>query len=137
LLPFVERAAEGDHHFGNLLLRQFLVPYIVGESPRQIIEPVAVNAERVGELLDHAIRRHRHDLLNPRQDFDIVVPPQFASWGAPPPPWYIDALMRHIGEPYYVRLLKAANCTVRRIRRSWSSRSSPASASPKSVRAAI
>ncbi len=36
------------------------------------------------------------------------MPPQFASWGAPPPPWYIDALMRHIGEPYYVGLLKAA-----------------------------
>lgn len=34
--------------------------------------------------------------------------PQFASWGAPPPSWYIDALMRHEHQPYYVGLLKAA-----------------------------
>jgi len=62
-----------------------------------------------GAFLDAAERlQRRHHLLNPRQDFYVVVPPQFASWGAPPPPWYIDALMRHIGEPYYVALLKAA-----------------------------
>lgn len=62
-----------------------------------------------GAFLDAAERlQHRHHLLNPRQDFYVVVPPQFASWGAPPPPWYIDALMRHIDEPYYVGLLKAA-----------------------------
>jgi predicted transcriptional regulator of viral defense system len=62
-----------------------------------------------GAFLDAAerLQRRRH-LLNPRQDFYVVVPPQFASWGAPPPPWYIDALMHHIGEPYYVGLLKAA-----------------------------
>jgi predicted transcriptional regulator of viral defense system len=62
-----------------------------------------------GAFLDAAERlQRRHHLLNLRQDFYVVVPPQFASWGAPPPPWYIDALMRHIGEPYYVGLLKAA-----------------------------
>jgi hypothetical protein len=47
-------------------------------------------------------------LLNPRQGFYVVVPPQFLSWEAPPPAWYIDALMRHEGRPYYVSLLKAA-----------------------------
>lgn len=50
----------------------------------------------------------RHMLLNPRHGFYVAVPPQFLSWGAPPPPWYIDALMRHDGRPYYVGLLKAA-----------------------------
>jgi len=62
-----------------------------------------------GALLDAAERlQRRHHLLNPRQDFYVIVPPQFASWGAPPPNWYIDALMRHEGQPYYVGLLKAA-----------------------------
>lgn len=62
-----------------------------------------------GAFLDAAERlQKRKSLLNPRQDFYVVVPPQFASWGAPPPPWYIDALMRHIGKAYYVGLLKAA-----------------------------
>ncbi|QPC88865.1 hypothetical protein GA830_19865 (plasmid) [Mesorhizobium sp. NBSH29] len=62
-----------------------------------------------GALLDAAERlQRRHHLLNPRQDFYVIVPPQFASWGSPPPNWYIDALMRHEGQAYYVGLLKAA-----------------------------
>ena len=62
-----------------------------------------------GAFLDAAERLQRREaLLRPRQGFYIVVPPQFASWGAPPPAWYIDDLMRHEGQPYYVGLLKAA-----------------------------
>jgi predicted transcriptional regulator of viral defense system len=62
-----------------------------------------------GALLDAAERlQRRHHLLNPRQDFYVIVPPQFASWGAPPPNWYIDALMHHEDQSYYVGLLKAA-----------------------------
>jgi hypothetical protein len=52
--------------------------------------------------------QQRHMLLNPRHGFYVAVPPQFLSWEAPPPPWYIDALMRHEGRLYYVGLLKAA-----------------------------
>jgi hypothetical protein len=50
----------------------------------------------------------RRTLVNPRHGFYVVVPPQFLSWGAPPPDWYIDDLMRHEGHTYYVGLLKAA-----------------------------
>jgi predicted transcriptional regulator of viral defense system len=62
-----------------------------------------------GAFLDAAERlQRRKALLNPRQGFYVVVPPQFASWGAPPPAWYIDALMRYERQAYYVGLLKAA-----------------------------
>lgn len=62
-----------------------------------------------GPFLDAAERlQRRKHLLGPRQGFYVIVPPQYASWGAPPPAWYIDALMGHEGEPYYVGLLKAA-----------------------------
>ena len=62
-----------------------------------------------GAFLDAAERlQRRKALLNPRQGFYVVVPPQFASWGAPPPTWYIDALMRRESQAYYVGLLKAA-----------------------------
>lgn len=62
-----------------------------------------------GAFLDAAERlQHRKALLNPRQGFYVVVPPQFTSWGAPPPAWYIDALMRYERQAYYVGLLKAA-----------------------------
>ncbi len=62
-----------------------------------------------GAFLDAAERLQRRGaLLNLRQGFYVVVPPQFASWGAPPPAWYIDALMLREGQAYYVGLLKAA-----------------------------
>jgi predicted transcriptional regulator of viral defense system len=62
-----------------------------------------------GAFLDAAERQQKHGhLLSPRRGFYVIVPSQFMSWGAPPPSWYIDALMRHEGRPYYVGLLKAA-----------------------------
>lgn len=62
-----------------------------------------------GAFLDAAERlQRRGSILSPRRGFYVIVPPQFASWGAPPPTWYIDALMHHNGEAYYVGLLKAA-----------------------------
>lgn len=62
-----------------------------------------------GAFLDAAERlQRRKALVSPRQGLYIAVPPQFASWGAPPPSWYIDSLMRHEQQPYYVGLLKAA-----------------------------
>ena len=62
-----------------------------------------------GAFLDAAERlQRRKALVSPRQGFYVVVPPQYASWGAPPPTWYIDALMRREGHAYYVGLLMAA-----------------------------
>ncbi len=68
----------------------------------------ALGVER-GPFLDAAERlQKRKHLVSPRQGFYVIVPPQYASWGAPPPQWYIDALMQHEGKTYYVGLLKAA-----------------------------
>ena len=62
-----------------------------------------------GAFLDAAERlQRRKALLGRRQGFHVVGPPPHASWGAPPPAWYIDALMRREGRPYYVGLLNAA-----------------------------
>ena len=62
-----------------------------------------------GALLDAAEKQQkRKALIAPRRGFYVVVPPQFLAWGAPPPSWYIDSLMRHEKRPYYVGLLKAA-----------------------------
>jgi predicted transcriptional regulator of viral defense system len=62
-----------------------------------------------GAFLDAAERlQRRKALIRLRQGFYVTVPPQFASWGGPPPSWYIDALMRYEEQPYYVGLLKAA-----------------------------
>src|SRR5215475_7386980 len=71
----------------------------------------ALEAARLSDaaFLKGAARLQRkHMLFNPRHRFYVAVPPQFLSWEAPPPSWYIDDLMRHEGRPYYVGLLKAA-----------------------------
>lgn len=62
-----------------------------------------------GAFLDAAERlQKRGQLLRPRNGFYVIVPSQFLNWGAPPPSWYLDDLMRFLNEPYYVGLLKAA-----------------------------
>ena len=38
----------------------------------------------------------------------MVVPLEYRSAGCPPASWFIDDLMRHLGQPYYVGLLSAA-----------------------------
>src|SRR5271170_3281513 len=52
--------------------------------------------------------RKRRRLLNPRQGFYVIIPPQNLNFGSPPPASFIDDLMRHEKRPYYVGLLKAA-----------------------------
>lgn len=37
-----------------------------------------------------------------------IVPLVYRDQGGPPPSWFIDAMMRHMGRPYYVGLLTAA-----------------------------
>lgn len=44
----------------------------------------------------------------PKQDFFVIVPAEYHSMGAPPSTWYLDALFRHLGLPYYVGLITAA-----------------------------
>jgi predicted transcriptional regulator of viral defense system len=44
----------------------------------------------------------------PKKDFFVIVPPEYHSMGAPPSTWYLDALFKHLGLPYYVGLITAA-----------------------------
>lgn len=65
------------------------------------LSPIAV--KRAAERL---IAQGR--LVAPRRGFFVVVPLEYKSAGAPPPPWFIDEMMRFHGQPYYVGLLSAA-----------------------------
>ena len=57
-----------------------------------------------------AIRRLKKKgrLVCPRKGFFVVVPVEYRSAGSPPASWFIDELMRYLGQPYYVGLLTAA-----------------------------
>ncbi len=81
----------------------------MGQTVFTVDEAEQALGVRRGAFLDAAERlQRRKALLHPRQGFYVAVPAQFASWGGPPPAWYIDELMRHERRAYYVGLLKAA-----------------------------
>lgn len=65
------------------------------------LSPVAI--KRAAERL---IAQGR--IVSPRRGFFVIVPLEYKSAGAPPASWFIDALMRFHGLPYYVGLLSAA-----------------------------
>jgi predicted transcriptional regulator of viral defense system len=91
--------------FGSYLT-QLLSKGQVWFSAAQALEALSISR---GALHDAAEKQQkRGHLIHPRRGFYVIVSPQFLSWGAPPPSWYIDALMAHEGRPYYVGLLKAA-----------------------------
>jgi len=52
--------------------------------------------------------RQREQLTSPRRGFFVIVPPEYRVTGSPPANWFIDDLMRYMGQPYYVGLLTAA-----------------------------
>lgn len=47
-------------------------------------------------------------LVMPRSGFYVIVDAQHRAAGTLPPEWFIDNLMKHMGRPYYVGLLSAA-----------------------------
>jgi len=70
------------------------------------------DAEREGPPVERkAIWRAQRAgrLVQPRNGFFVIVPAEYRAVGAPPPAWFIDALMRFEKLPYYVGLLSAAS----------------------------
>lgn len=66
------------------------------------------------QISDQAFKHAAHrlslkgSLKRVRGDFFIIVPPEHRVIGALPAAWFIDALMKHLGQQYYVGLLTAA-----------------------------
>jgi len=60
--------------------------------------------------VEAALRRlkERGRIVSPRREFYVIVPVEYRAAGCPPASWFIDDLMRFLGQPYYVGLLSAA-----------------------------
>jgi predicted transcriptional regulator of viral defense system len=63
--------------------------------------PAAVKAA-VGRLLK------KGQIAMPHRGFYVIVPPEYRAIGCLPAEQFVDDLMKHLGEPYYVGLLSAA-----------------------------
>ena len=47
-------------------------------------------------------------ILSVFKGYYLIIPPQYTSKGILPPNLFLDALMKHLGRPYYISLLNAA-----------------------------
>ena len=50
----------------------------------------------------------KKEIIQIRQGFYVIIPPEYSKQGFLPPYLYIDDLMKWLGKPYYVGLLSAA-----------------------------
>lgn len=68
------------------------------------------DTERSFVAAQTALRRLKQQgrVVSPRRGYYVIVPPEYRAAGSPPASWFIDDLMRYLGQPYYVGLLSAA-----------------------------
>ena len=76
----------------------FTLKEVVGYSNAS---PLAIKAA-IGRLLK------KNRIAMPHRGFYAIVPPEYRTIGCPPAEQFMDDLMRHLEEPYYVGLLSAA-----------------------------
>jgi predicted transcriptional regulator of viral defense system len=86
----VDLAARGRHHFTT----QEAAAALSSSVP-------AVRA---------ALRRlkTKGEIADPHRGFHVIVPPEYRRLGCLPADQFVPQLMQHLGEPYYVALLSAA-----------------------------
>lgn len=86
----VELAACGRHHFTT--------------------EEAAAALRRSVPTTRAALRRlkARGEIADPYRGFHVIVPPEYRRLGSLPAEQFVPQLMQHLGEPYYVALLSAA-----------------------------
>ncbi len=86
----VDLAARGRHHFTT--------------------EEAAAALGRSIPAVRAALRRleARGEIAHPYRGFHVIVPPEYRRLGCLPADQFVPQLMEHLGEPYYVALLSAA-----------------------------
>lgn len=63
-----------------------------------------------GGALHQALIRLRRagSAVSPAKGFWVMVPPEYRALGAPPPEWYVDAMLGALDREYYISFLTAA-----------------------------
>jgi predicted transcriptional regulator of viral defense system len=56
--------------------------------------------------LNRAVKKGK--IQSVHKGYYVIVPPEYSAQGSPPPPLFIDGLMKHLQRQYYVGLLNAA-----------------------------
>lgn len=75
-------------------------------TTEEAAELLAIPVEHVSPTL--ARWRRAGHLFSPTRGAYVPIPPEFRTWGVVPAINFVDQMMRHLGHPYYVGLLSAA-----------------------------
>lgn len=73
---------------------------------KEALDTLGISEAGFRRALRRLVGHHRLAVL--QRGFYIIVPLEYRSVGAPPPPWFLDAFMKMLHRPYYVGLLSAA-----------------------------
>ena len=87
----------------NHLLSRGQYSFTIAEAERLL------GLDRAGVTTALSRLKQKGELFSPTRGLYVLIPPEYQSWGAPPADWFIDPLLRHLGQPYYVALLSAAS----------------------------
>lgn len=94
--------------------RPFLSPWVDDLQSRGQYtftrEHVEAQTGRSSVAAQSALRRLKAQgrIVSPRRGFYVTVPPEYRAAGSPPASWFVDDLMGHLSQPYYVGLLSAS-----------------------------
>lgn len=86
----VDLAARGRHHFTT------------GEAAEALGSSIPAARAALRRL------KAKGEIADPHRGFHVIVPPEYRRLGCLPADQFVPQLMQHLGEPYYVALLSAA-----------------------------
>ena len=78
-------------------------PWVTNDEMESLLDVSPHEASRI------AGRWHAKSLaFSPARGLQVLIPPEFRSWGAVPANHFVDPMMNHLGHNYYVGYLSAA-----------------------------
>lgn len=78
-------------------------PWVTNDDIAALLDVSLAEASRI------AGRWHAKGLaFSPTRGLQMLIPPEFRSWNAVPASHFVDPMMAHLGHPYYVGYLSAA-----------------------------
>lgn len=84
------------------LLAQGRYAFTLAEATSELGTTAAAARQALARL------QQRKEVFSPTKGLYVAIPSEYRNWGVLPGEWFIDAMMRHLGRPYYVALLSAA-----------------------------
>lgn len=75
-------------------------------SLEELLNEFEISYNTIRQRLYHL--KQNNKIAQIRQNFYVIIPPEYSVLGTLPPDLFIDAMMKYLGKKYYVGLLSAA-----------------------------